>query len=61
MNKMLPIDGLPFDRTVEERLDANRPFHHWYATTTLLRPVLRIVKSCLSLSFSSGQSPNHQS
>lgn len=34
---MLPRVFLLFDRKAEERLDRDRPFHHWYTTTISFR------------------------
>lgn len=34
---MLPRVFLLFDRRAEERLDRDRPFHHWYAITMSFR------------------------
>ena len=31
VREMMPV-FLVFDRRREERLDSDRPFHHWYAT-----------------------------
>lgn len=57
---MLPRVFLLFDRKAEERLDRDRPFHHWYATTMSFRCMLMAKKSCLSASLSTWESTNHQ-
>lgn len=49
---MLQPVFLVFDRRTEERLDNDRPYHHWYATTILFRYMLMAKKSCLSASLS---------
>lgn len=38
---------LLFDRQLEEKLDDNRPFHHWYATYMSTADRLMHFKSCL--------------
>ena len=60
LRKMLPV-FLVFDRETEERLDTDRPFHHWYATPMSFRYMLMAKKSCLSASLSTWESTNHQS
>ena len=60
VRKMLPV-FLVFDREEEERLDRDRPFHHWYATPISFRYMLMAKKSCLSASLSTWESTNHQS
>lgn len=57
---LLPRVFLPFDRKEEERLDRDRPFHHWYATTLSYRHMLMSKKSRLSASLSTWESTNHQ-
>lgn len=59
VRKMLPV-FLVFDREEEERLDRDRPFHHWYATPMSFRYMLMAKKSCLSASLSTWESTNHQ-
>ena len=57
---MLPRVFLLFDRKAEERLDRDRPFHHWYAATMSLRYMLMAKKSCLSASLSTWKTTNNQ-
>ena len=57
---MLEPVFLVFDRRAEERLDNDRPYHHWYATTISFRYMLIGKKSCLSASLSTWESTNHQ-
>ena len=59
VREMLPV-FLVFDRKAEERLDRDRPFHHWYATLMSFRYMLMAKKSCLSASLSTRESTYHQ-
>ena len=49
---MLEPVFLVFERRAEEKLDKDRPYHHWYATTISFRYMLMAKKSCLSASLS---------
>ena len=60
VRNMLPKVFLLFDRKAEERLDMDRPFHHWYAAMMSFKYMLMAKKSCLSASLSTWELTNHQ-
>ncbi len=59
VNLLLSRVFLPFDLDEEERLDTNRPFHHWYAARSLLPTLLMLSKSCLSAELPTGEPTNN--